>query len=36
MYTIIKYKFEFKGKVDKVIIDIKSIKNIIEFFLINK
>ena len=36
MRIIINYKFEFKRKADRVIINIKGIQNYMKFFLINK
>ena len=35
MRTVISHKFEFKGKADRVAIDIKGIQNYTEFFLIS-
>ena len=35
MRTVISHKFEFKGKADRVAIDIRGIQNYTEFFLIS-
>ena len=35
MRTVINYKFEFKRKADRIIINIKGIQNYTEFFLIS-